>query len=112
MYIPTGGTAETIEWYEGMCEASKATVDINPLSTTWYCNMAQRMRDVRDVLNPPPPPEPPPFVAVKTPPADIAEGSGYEQWFEDQRKKQKSEKTFILLGLAGVVALVLLKGKR
>ncbi len=109
MYFPMGGIDETIKWYDDQCDYSRA---LPGLVGTWYCDFAEQLRKLKAASQPPPPPEPPPFVAVDTPPAAITEGSGYEQWFAEQRQKQKSNKTLIMLGLAGLAAFVLLKGKR
>lgn len=100
-YVPVGGTDETIAFYEKMCEMEKGGHVGS--GTTWYCDMAAHLKKMRGVTNPPPPPEPPPFVAIKTPPAEVAAGSEYQQWFMDQAAKQARRQQMFKYGVLAVL---------
>lgn len=106
MYVPVGGTAETIKWYEGKCVAGGGIIG------KWYCDMAEQLRKTVGMLKPPPLPEPPAFVARKTPPADVTEGSAYQEWFQQQQAAQQSKKQLLIFAALGVGALLLLKRKK
>lgn len=106
-YMPVGGAAETIEWYDEKCAAAGRGV-----IARWYCNMAEQLRKTVGALHPPPLPEPPPFVGRKIPPAEVTEGSAYEQWFAQQQQKSKSNRKLMLFGALGIGAFLLMRRKR